>query len=155
MTPEELRDQFTRAQAGWQQKRSLAIDPPIDPTGIGPHPPDMEDRLRILETAMARVEAAIDGLRHSQNLTVAIVSLLALVLVGFGVYELQRLDQLSDRVAALPGQIGADLRDISKTLAESITAARAGQPQVILVPAPSVAPSNPPAESTPKEPSSR
>jgi hypothetical protein len=46
---------------------------------------------------------------------------------GFGIYELQRIAKAGDRISALndkvnelPGKIGADLRDITKTLADVV-----------------------------------
>jgi hypothetical protein len=51
-------------------------------------------------------------------------------------YGISRIDSLNDRVNALPNQISGDLRDITKTLAESITAAKQQPPQVILMPSP-------------------
>jgi outer membrane murein-binding lipoprotein Lpp len=122
---------------------------PIDTRGPGGDgvPPDMGEGL-------GRLEGAREGLRHSQNLVIGAAFLVALILVGLGIYELQRIDQLSDRidqlsdrigqvstrVTNLPGQISGDLRDLTKTLAESITAAKQTPPQVIRVPAPARAP---------------
>lgn len=102
----------------------------------GPHLPGMDERI-------GRLEGSVEGLRHSQNLTVGIVSLVALVLIGLSVYELQRLDSLSDKVSALPGQISSDMRDLTKTLADAITAAKQQPPQVILMPAPPPQPAQP------------
>jgi hypothetical protein len=48
-----------------------------------------------------------------------------------------KVSVLSDRMTELPSRISADLRDITRTLAESITAARQTLPQVIVVPVPS------------------
>src|ERR1700681_4012283 len=87
---------------------------------------------------LGRLESASEGLRHSQNLVIGAAFLVALIIVGLGIYELQRIDQLNDRidqlsdrigqvstrVTNLPGQISGDLRDLTKTLAESIAAAK-------------------------------
>jgi hypothetical protein len=85
---------------------------------------------------IGRLEGAIDGLRHAQNLTIgavgilgAFIAIFTAVVIGLGVYELQRIDQLNDKVSALPGQISAELRDLTKTLAATITAARQPAPQ--------------------------
>ena len=103
--------------------------------GGGPHMIDME--------RVSRIEGEIDGLKHGHNMLLgglglvgAIIVVLVSIGLGIGVYELQRLDQLSERVNALPGQISSDLRDITKTLAESITSAKQQPPQVIIMPAP-------------------
>jgi hypothetical protein len=73
----------------------------------------------------------------------AVIGILVLIVL----YGISRIDQLDDRMSALPNQISADLRDISKTLAESITAAKQQAPQVILMPSP-IQP--PPAQSPAK-----
>ena len=49
---------------------------------------------------LVRVEEAIVGLRHSQNLIVALGAIVAIVMVGFGVYIIQRVDSVNDRVVA-------------------------------------------------------
>ena len=56
-----------------------------------------------------------------------------------------RLDKLTERTIELPSKVGAELRDIAKTLADSITAAKQTPPQVILMPAPQGQPVPPPA----------
>lgn len=123
----------------------------------GPHPPGMEERLTKVEAAVGRleiavgkVEIAIGGLRNSQNLTVGMLGIFAAAVIAMGVYTLQRIDRaddhisaLSDKVDALPGLISADLRDITKTLAESITAAKQQPPQVILMAVPQGQPAAP------------
>jgi hypothetical protein len=92
---------------------------------------------RQLETnieCIGKVEREIGGLKHGQNVTLwglgIVAALLIVVLasvVGFGIYELQRIDKAGDRISALndkvnelPGKIGADLRDITKTLADVV-----------------------------------
>ena len=80
----------------------------------------------------------MEGARHAQNMTLGVLGLTVALGVGFGVYILQRIDQLDGKVNALPDQINANLRDITKTLADSITAARSDrQPTVIVLPPPS------------------
>jgi hypothetical protein len=112
--------------------------------GGGPREPGMPDE------RIGRLEGALDGLRHAQNLTVGAVGLLAAmgailtaIVIGFGIYELQRIDQLSDRVADLPGKISTDLRDLTKTLADTITAARQPAPLPQLAPQPEQKPPAP------------
>jgi hypothetical protein len=78
---------------------------------------------------LGKLEGAVEGLRHAQNLTVGIVAVFAAIMIGVAVYTLQRIDQISDRVAELPGKIGTDMRDLTKTLADTITAARQPVPQ--------------------------
>jgi hypothetical protein len=103
--------------------------------------------LRQLETSIERlgkVEGEIGGLKRGQSMTLgglgiagALVVVVVASLVGFGIYELQRIDQVGERIGALndkvnelPGKIGADLRDIPKTLADVMigTAKQTQQP---------------------------
>jgi hypothetical protein len=96
--------------------------------------------LRQLETSTARlakVEGEFGVLKHSQSMTLCglwIVAALLIVVIasvaGFGIYELRRIDQAGDRISALndkvndlPGKIGADLRDITKTFADVVLGA--------------------------------
>jgi hypothetical protein len=91
---------------------------------------------RQLETnieCIGKVEREIGGLKQSERDALGprdcrrlLIVVLASV-VGFGIYELQRIDKAGDRISALndkvnelPGKIGADLRDITKTLADVV-----------------------------------
>jgi hypothetical protein len=93
--------------------------------------------LRQLETSIERlgkVEGEIGGLKHGQKMTLGGLGIVAALLivvvasvVGFYIYELQRIDHVGDHISALndkvnelPGKIGADLRDITKTLADVV-----------------------------------
>lgn len=100
---------------------------------------DMKERL-------AKLEGIVEGLARTQEFTLVAVigvgAILAAFIIGFSVYGLQRFDQLSDKVSDLPAKISSDLRDITKTLAESITAAKQQPPQVIIMPAPQQQPNN-------------
>jgi outer membrane murein-binding lipoprotein Lpp len=103
--------------------------------GDGPHMTEMNVE------RIGRVEGEISGLKHGQNMTLGglglVIALLTVVvgsIVVFGIYELQRIDQVGDRITALndkvnelPGKISAELRDITKTLAEVITATKQSQ----------------------------
>lgn len=91
---------------------------------------DMNERI-------GKLEGAIEGLRHSQNLVLGAVGIVAALVIGLGAYSLTRLDQLNDKVSEVPERVGADLRDLTKTLAVTITASKLQAPQVILLPAPS------------------
>lgn len=100
----------------------------MDRGGGGPHFPDMSER-------MGRFEGIVEGLKHGQAQLLVAVGILAAFVVGFGIYTLQRIDQVgdrlervSDRVADLPNKISTDLRDIAKTLAEIITATKVQAP---------------------------
>jgi hypothetical protein len=109
--------------------------------GNDTHMPDMNER-------MGRLEGEIGGLKHSQNMLLGgiglvggLVAVVAAFVIGFGVYTLQKIDTVNEKVGALPGQIQTELLDISKTLAANISAAKQQPPQVILVPTPQ--PNNP------------
>lgn len=119
----------------------------LDGGGGNSHPPEMMERLAKLEGAFEGLKMAIEGLRHSQNMMAGAITLVGAFVIGFGVYTLQRIDTLDSKVANLPSQISSDLRDITKTLATSITATKQTPPQVILVPAP--APQTPANKSKP------
>lgn len=127
-----LRDKIDRVQA------QIAADPSTLITGGGGGIYDgMDGRL-------GKLEGAVEGLRHSQNITIGAVAFGSALLLAVGVYSLQRIDQVSQRidqvgekVSALPGQIGSELRDITQTLATSIVAAKqttSPAPQIIVIP---------------------
>jgi hypothetical protein len=122
MSEVNYQDNVTPLQGGLGQKRG----PIMPPTG---EPPDDTMSVRV-----AKLEVAIKGLRDSVNVVLAVAGLLVLILL----YGISRIDTLNDRVNALPNQISGDLRDIAKTLAESITAAKQQPPQVILMQPPPV-----------------
>ena len=97
---------------------------------------------------IGRLEGAVDGLRHNQSILLGAIGLVLTVVIGFSVYGLNRLDQLNSRVTELPGKISSDIRDITKTLSEAITASKQAPPQVILLPGPD--PRGSPQQSGPK-----
>lgn len=96
---------------------------------------DMNERI-------GRLEGAIEGLRHSENLVLGVIVFVGALLIGLGTYSLTRVDQLNDKIVAVPAQVSADMRDLTKTLAATITASKQQAPQVILLPTPSPSPSN-------------
>jgi len=122
----------------------------------GPRPPlhgggddgtydGMAGRIARLEASVDSVRAAVDSLRHAQNLTMAVVGLMLAAVLAGGFFFIQRTDALQDKIIALPGQVSTEIRDITKTLADAILAAKAQQPQVILIPAPAPTPPAAPA----------
>jgi hypothetical protein len=105
------------------------------------------ERLARLEGVFEGFNRIVEGIRHSQNLMIGLVSLLALILIGLSVYELQRLDamdaqiaQTNQRVSEVPGKVSTDVRELTQTLANVITAARQPAP----APEPAPAPTNKP-----------
>jgi hypothetical protein len=122
--------------AGSRKSNVSLIRPDVQtPTGGG-IPPEMDIAARI-----ARLEAAIEGLRHSQNLTIGatamVGAILAAFIIGFGVYGLQRIDQTQQSISREAAATRQDLVGVTTAIANSITAARQMRPPVIVVPAPS------------------
>ncbi|MBC6714689.1 hypothetical protein H9Q09_00625 [Aurantimonas sp. DM33-3] len=95
------------------------------------------DRIARLETSMSRLEGAFDGLKHVQTLTLSVISIAVALAIFGGGYVLTRVDALSTRIEALPGQISSDIQELNRTLSQSITAARSVEspaPVVIQLP---------------------
>jgi hypothetical protein len=125
--------------------------PPLESGGgDGQVPGDMSARL-------AKLEGELGGLKHGQSLLLGAIGLVAAIValvVALSVFTLTRINLTNDRLEAvaqrqieLPTKVGAELRDIAKTLADSITAARQAPPQVILLPSqPAMPPTPPPAK---------
>jgi hypothetical protein len=89
-----------------------------------------------LTMRVAKIEGAVGPLQWMLAFLAAIV-LAALAFLGDQITHVDgRVEALQTKVDALPGQISSDLRDITKTLAEAITASKQQPPQVILVPTP-------------------
>lgn len=106
---------------------------PTKQTNASGNPPDKEDD-SMLRERLSRLEGVIDGLKHVQTQMLVAIGIVAAFVVGFGFYTLTRIDSLSDRISAMPAQISTDLRDITKTLAESITAAKQQPSHIIVIP---------------------
>lgn len=117
---------------------------PPSGSGAPPMPNDLAERI-------ARLEAAIEGLRHSQNLiigaTAAIGGILAAMIVGFGVYGLQRIDQVQKSISLEAASTRQELVGVATAIANSITAARQMQPPVIVIPGVSAVPPSSPSPS--------
>jgi hypothetical protein len=109
---------------------------------------------------LARVEASIEGLRHSQNLTIAatvgVGAMIAGFIIAFGIYGLQRidavdnkidtkLDALTARIADESARTRQDLIGITTAISNSITAARQMQ-----APPPPPTPSPEPKQQPPR-----
>lgn len=129
-------DEFMRRRLEQLQQET------IDGGGDPPHVPPMS-----LYERVARVEEAIGGLRHSQNLVVALGAIVVAIIVGFGLYTLQRIDNVHDRVVSeaertrdevngVSSQIGMqatetrrELTNLVTAISNSITAARQPAPK--------------------------
>jgi hypothetical protein len=120
----EMRRQMTELQV-----LAAEVKQTLGGGGNGTHMPDMSERL-------GKLEGTVEGLKHGQTQLLVAIGIVAAFVIGFGIYGAQRFDSLNEKVNGLPGQISAELRDITKTIAESITATKQQAPQVILLPAP-------------------
>jgi hypothetical protein len=115
--------------------------------GSGSHRPPMTPP----DERIGKIEGQIEGLKHGQNLHLAaLAGSFATVLVAVGIVFAillslwNKVDQQGDQIVQLPSKISSDLRDITRTLAEAITASKQAPTQVIMVPAP-VPPPMPPS----------
>jgi hypothetical protein len=122
-----LRRQLDRIESARSENEEV-----LSQHGGGEGRPPMSDA----DGRIGRIESAIEGLKHSQNLMAAAVLGVGAILAGLGVYGLQRIDTLSDRVNALPSQISSELRDLTKTLADVIIATKQTQPMTSSMPPP-------------------
>ena len=94
-----------------------------------------------LEGVFESFKSVVDGIRHGQNLMLTIFGVLSAVMIGVGIYQMQRLDQLSEklnetnqRVAEVPSKVSSDVQGLTATLANTITAARQPAPAAEPVP---------------------
>jgi hypothetical protein len=114
---------------------------PVRNIGSSPEGPDdhmptvLGERLAKLEGSFDGLKIAIEGLRHSQNMTLTAVLGVGVILAAIGIYVLQCID-------ALP----TEFERLNQTLSSAITASKQQQPQVILIPTP------PPQQPSPQLP---
>jgi hypothetical protein len=102
-----------------------------------------DDGMDDMPQRVARLEGALDGLRHNQTITFSAVALVSAIVIAVSSYSLlkidalgRRMDGVESRINELPAKISAELRDINNTLAQAITAAKQTPPQVIVIPSP-------------------
>lgn len=92
-----------------------------------------------LSQALERV-SRLEGEFGSIKFACALVTTALVACIAFLGVQAIRLDNhvtgISDQVAVLPEKINANLRDLTRTLSEAITASKQTAPQVILLPAP-------------------
>lgn len=117
-------------------KEKGGIDPPPPP----PQDPGMHERI-------TKVEGAIDGLKHTQNIVwggvVGVAGLMlaaAAIVVTLQFYVLSEVNGITDKIAAEFRSMRAEQSAQTSAIANSITATKQQAPQVILVPAPQVQP---------------
>ena len=131
--------------AGTGRDNVTPIRPDVQtPPGGGSPPPPID-----LAERIARVEAAIEGLRHSQNLTIGATAMVGAILIALSVYGLQRIDQTQESISREAAATRQELVGVATAIANSITAARQMQPPIVVVPAPSTPPA-PPAPPPPR-----
>jgi hypothetical protein len=109
--------------------RKIAEVPPAT-GGDGPYMPDMDnDRI-------GKLEGVVDGLKTNQTITLSAIGLVSALLLALASYSLVKIDTLNNRVTELPAKISSDIRDITTTLSQAITASKQQPPQVIFMQAP-------------------
>lgn len=118
---------------------------PAGPGGGDMPPPgiDLAARIAGLAERVARLEAAVEGLRHSQNVTTGAMAAVAAVIIGIGVYGLQRIDQTQDTISREAAATRQELVGVTNAIASSITAAREMRPPIVVVPPGALPPSSP------------
>ena len=105
----------------------------------------MNERIAGVETRLIGVEKEVSALHRLTNWQMWALALFAAIVVAGFAHLSTRIDRvddklgaLSENVAALPDRINANLLELNRTLAESITAARSAEqppaPIVIQVP---------------------
>ncbi len=115
---------------------------PIDAGGSGPHPPGMD-----IGERLARLE-------NGQEWTKLLLGLIVAVMIGGFAFLGFQIGRLDTKIDALGGRISAEnaatrqeLTGIATAIANSITAARQMQPQILPVPwPPQPAPGSPPTK---------
>jgi outer membrane murein-binding lipoprotein Lpp len=102
---------------------------------------ELPARMARLEGVFESFKSVVEGIRHAQNLMLTIFGVLSAVLIGVAIYQMQRLDQLSEqinetnqKVAEVPGKVSSDVQNLTATLATTITAARQPEPMRGAVP---------------------
>ncbi len=113
----------------------ITASSPGGPSDGDPYSPGID-----LAARMGRLEAVVEGLRHSQNLTIGATAMvggiLAAIIVGFGVYGLQRIDQTQESISREADATRQELVGVTSAIANSITAAREMRPPIIVIPTP-------------------
>jgi hypothetical protein len=67
------------------------------------------------------------------------------MIIGFGVYGLQRIDQTQDSISREAAATRQELVGVATAIANSITAARQIQPPIVVMPAPNTPPAPSPS----------
>jgi len=95
-------------------------------SGDGNGTDGMTDRLSRIESTCEGLKTAIEGIRHTQNLIIAVIAIGFGLFVAIAGYTLTKIDALPE-----------DFLRMNAALSGAITAAKQQQPpQVVVVPAP-------------------
>lgn len=99
-----------------------------------------------MNVRVSKLEGEFGDLKQSQMMLITlngVIAAIVAILLGLAIYTLTKLDQTGDKIdkavertVELPGKIGAELREITRTLADVITASKQAPPQIIVIPAP-------------------
>lgn len=136
------------------QNRPSAVPPPLATLGEQPHDSAMsDDRIGHIESSLSELKGFIDGFRVVPQLAITMLSVvLAAVglVLAIGIFVLNSMNgQIHDvgtKVDAIPRQLSEEFEAMraessaqTSAIANSITATRQFQPQVIVMPAPAPA----------------
>ena len=129
-------------QGPWAQNDPTAgtdQNPPT--TGGNGGPPGSQ--LNDMHVRLAKLESDVSSFRWMLGLVPAIFALVAAILIGgFAFLGVQvtrmdgRVSTISTDVQSLPQKINSNLLDLTRTLADAITASKQAPPQVLMIPAP-------------------
>lgn len=113
------------------------------PESAGVVPPGPPPNVNQMSDRLSRLEGAFDWIK----VTIAVIAAVVIGVIAFVGVQITRVDgkisTVSEKVDALPDRINANLRDLTNTLAQAMLASRQIAPQVILMPTPQTATSQP------------
>lgn len=121
---------------------------PVDAGDGDTHPPDMTD----IDRRLHRLEGAYDALKVVRPMTLVILAILIAVIIGGFTFMGVQLVRIDGKIDAIPQRLTDEFRAMraemaaqTSAIANSITATKQVQPQILVLPAPSLqAPTTPP-----------
>ena len=129
VSPEFLRRRLAEFERGQRELQEVEeSNPQENRTGTG-DPPGTTGAIAMNE-CLARLEGAFDSVK------IVLTVIVAVMIGGFAFLGVQvtridgKVSALSEQVSGLPDKINANMRDLTKTLAEVITASKQMPPQV-------------------------
>jgi hypothetical protein len=115
--------------------------PPVDPPRSPPHTPDMDNE------RLVKLEGAYDSLKVVRPMTLAVVGIFLAAQVFVLGFLTTQVHDLNAKVDAIPAQLRDEFRAMraemaaqTSAIANSITATRQVQPQILVMPPPPPAP---------------